>query len=159
MATYYTNQSRTFGTRIGQGAARELVTATAIVAMTTAMIDNTNDLVGLFWLPKGAVVVGVTVAASDMDTNGAPTLAFDIGDADDQNRLIAASAVGQAGTLKVDTVVPSTGFLYKYTADTLINAYVQAVAATGAAGTLYVAVTYFVDPEFSTTALTATTTA
>lgn len=157
MATYYTDKSRAFGTRIGQGHARQDITAEAIVAVTTAMIDNTNDVIGLFYLPKGAVVVGVTVAATDMDTNVSPTLAFDIGDSGSQARLMAASTVGQAGTLS--TAMARGGFLYKYTADTLISAYVQAAAATGAAGTLYVAVRYFVDVDYSTTAMTATTTA
>ena len=158
MAVYYTDQSRTaYAPRVGGVGHRGLVSATAIVAMTTAMIDNTNDEVLLFFLPKGAVVVSATIAATDMDTNGAPTLAFDVGDDSDEDRIFAASAVGQAGTLS--TAIARTGFLYKYTADTAIKVYVQAVSATGAAGTLYVSVDYFVDPEFSTTALTATTTA
>lgn len=158
MATYYTDQSRTaYAPRIGGHGHRGVVSAVAIVAMTTAMIDNTNDEVGLFVLPKGAVIVSATIAATDMDTNGMPTLAFDVGDDSDEDRIFAASTVGQAGTLS--TAMARTGYLYKYTADTLIKAYIQAVSATGAAGTLYVHVNYFVDPEFSTTALTASTTA
>lgn len=157
MATYYTDKSRSFGPRVGVGQHRQIMTAEAIVAITTAMIDNTNDEVGLFRLPKGAVIVGATIAATDMDSNGSPTLAFDVGDDSDEDRIFAASSVGQGGTLS--TAIARTGFLYKYTADTLIKAYVQAVSATGVAGTLYVSVQYFVDLEYSTTALTATTTA
>jgi hypothetical protein len=134
-----------------------LQTAEAIVAMTTAMVDNTDDEVALFWLPKGAVVVGASISATDMDTNGTPTLAFDVGDTADEDRLIAASQVGRAGTL-ANALAP-TGHLYKYTADTQIKAYVQAAAATAAAGTLYVSVQYFVDLEYSTTGVTATTVA
>lgn len=157
MAIYYTDKSRTFGTRVGPGVHRQECIAEAIVEMTTAMIDNANDEVGLFRLPKGAVVTGVVAAATDMDTGGSPALAFDIGDDSDEDRLMAASTIGQAGTLS--NSLARTGFLYKYTSDTLIKAYVQTAAATGAAGTLYVAVRYFVDPEYSTTALTASTTA
>ena len=155
MATYYLEKARSYGKRVGPGAHRQTCIAEAIVALSTAMIDNTNDEIGLFYLPKGAVIVGATIAATDMDTNGTPTLAFDVGDASDEDRIFAASAVGQAGT--VSSAIARTGFLYKYTADTLITAYVQAVSATGAAGTLYVAIEYFVDAEYSTTAETPTT--
>ncbi len=158
MAVYYTDQSRTaYAPRVGGVGHRGLVSATAIVAMTTAMIDNANDEVLLFFLPKGAVVVSAVIAGTDMDTNGTPALAIDVGDDSDEDRIFAASTVGQAGTLS--TAMARTAMLYKYTADTAIKAYIQTAAATGAAGTLYVTVNYFVDPEFSTTALTATTTA
>lgn len=155
MAIYYTDKSRPYGSATGPGHNRQILTAEAIVAVTTAMIDNGNDEVGLFWLPAGAVVVGATIAATDMDTNGSPTIAWDVGDDSDEDRIFAASNVAQAGTLSTD--LARTGFLHKYATRTLIKAYVQAVAATGQAGTLYVTVRYFVDPEFSTTALTAST--
>lgn len=157
MATYYTDKSRSFGPRVGVGQHRQIQVAEAIVAMTTAMIDNSNDEVGLFRLPKGAVIVRATIAATDMDTDGSPALAIDVGDDSDEDRIFAASTVGQAGTLS--TAMARTAMLYKYTADTLIKAYIQTASATGAAGTLYVCVEYFVDHEYSTTALTATTTA
>jgi hypothetical protein len=158
MALFYTDKSRSFGIRTGVGEARELIVAEAIVAMTTAMLDNADDEVGLFWLPKGAVIVGATIAATDMDT-GAAALAFDVGDATVENRIFAASTVAQTGAATVSTAMARTAFLFKCTTDTLIKAFVQTAAATAAAGTLYVAVHYFVDPEYSTTALTATTTA
>lgn len=157
MAVYYTDLSRTFGTRLGQGTSRDTVIATAIVAVTTAMIDNTDDVITLFRVPRGAVVTSARIAATDMDTNASPTLAFNVGDAGSATRLFAASAVGQAGTFS--TAMQPTALLYKYTADTLIQAAVSAVAATGAAGTLTLVLEYFVDPEFVTTGLTATTTA
>lgn len=157
MATYYTQKSRGFGPRIGQGHARQEIVAEAIVEITTAMIDNVNDEVGLFYLPKGAVITGATISATDMDTNASPTLAFDVGDDSSESRIFAASQVGRAGTLS--TAMERGAHLYKYTSATLVKAYVQAAAATGAAGTLYVSVRYFVDADYSTTALTASTTA
>lgn len=157
MAVYYTDKSRTFGTRVGTGIARQIIVAEAIVAMTTAMLDNADDEVGLFYLPKGAVVVRATIAATDMDSNGSPALAIDVGDASDEDRIFAGSTVGQGATLS--TAIATTGFLYKYANDTMIKAFINTAAATAAAGTLYVAVEYFIDPEYSTTALTATTAA
>lgn len=157
MAIWYTDAGRSFGTRVGPGVSRQTVTVTAIVAMTTTMLDNADDEVALFRLPKGAVVVSASMMGSDMDTNGSPALVIDLGDDSDEDRLIAASTVGQAGTLS--STLATTGFLYKYTSDTLIKAYIKTAAATAAAGTLSVAVSYFVDPEFSTTGVTASTTA
>lgn len=160
MASYYVDTGRfASGVKVGFGPSRTECVAPFIVAMTTAMIDNTNDNVTLCYLPKGAVVTGIHVYATDMDTNGSPTLAIDIGDSGDQDRLLAASNIGQAGTASHTGLVASTGFMYKYTADTAIVATIQAVSATGAAGTLKGFIRYFVDQDFSTTAQTASTTA
>lgn len=154
MTTYYLEKGRSYGKRVAPGIHRQECIADALVALSTAMIDNVNDEVGLFYLPKGAVITGITASATDMDTNASPTLAFDIGDDGDEDRLMAATTVGQAATLSSALAV--TGHLYKYTTATLIKAYVQAVSATGAAGTLRVTVRYFVDEDFSTTAETPT---
>src|SRR4030067_650487 len=144
MTATETSLSSTSGKVVGPGWTREVVTATAIIAMTTAMIDNVDDDVGLFYLPAGAVIVGAAISATDMDTHGTPTLAIDVGDSGDEDRIFAASTVGQAGTYS--NAMARTAHLYKYTAKTQIRAYIQAVSATGAAGTLTVSVSYFVDP-------------
>lgn len=153
MAVYETDLSRTTGIVRGPGWNRSIVTASAVVAMTTAMIDNANDDVGLFYVPKGAVIVAAGIAATDMDTNGSPALAIDVGDSGDEDRIFAASTVGQAGTASF--AMARTAFLYKYTSETQIRAYIQTASGTGAAGTLYVWVQYFVDEDYDTTALTA----
>lgn len=155
MATYETSLSGNRGVVVGPGWGREEVVMTAIVAITTAMIDNADDDVGLFYVPKGFVVTGAAIAATDMDTATSAALAFDVGDSDDENRIFAASTVGQGGTYS--NAMARAGFLYKYTAKTQIRAYVETAAATGASGTLYVAITGFIDPDFDTTALTAST--
>jgi hypothetical protein len=153
MTAFETQLSGKRGIVLGNGWGREIICATAIVAMTTAMLDNANDDVGLFAVPAGAVVVGATLSATDMDTNGTPTLAIDIGDSADEDRIFAASVVGQAGTLS--QAMARTAHLYKYTAETQLRAYIQTAAATAAAGTLTFSLFYFIDPEFSTTALVA----
>jgi len=173
MAVYETSKSKTSGISVSSGWNRQVITDVAIVAMTTAMLDSNTDDVGLLYVPAGAVIVGATLSATDMDT-GSPALAIDVGDASDEDRIFAASAVGhaidvgdasdedrifaasavgQAGTLS--SAIATTGFLYKYTTSTQLRAYIQTAAATAAAGTLYFSVSYFVDPEFSTTALVA----
>lgn len=104
-----------------------------------------TDYINLIWVPKGFRVTGCTISADDMDTSTGMTI--DIGDSGDQDRLIAASAVAQANTLKVDTLRPTAissgvitlGFGYKYTADTLLVATVLAApSGTGSAGSIYV---------------------
>jgi hypothetical protein len=149
MANYATQRTQGYGVRRGAGWSRQPIEDGVTISCTTAMIDNTNDSIELFWLPKGAVILGVVASASDMDSNGSPTLAFNIGDSGSNSRLMVATAVGQAGTLS-STLAP-TGHMYKYTADTKLVAYVSTAAATAVAGTLTVSVRYFVDEGFSAT--------
>src|SRR5262245_17698146 len=127
MTAFETDKSRatTSYPLVGNGWSRAVVCETAIVAMTTAMIDNANDDVGLFWLPAGAVIVGGTLSATDMDSSTG--LAIDVGDSVDEDRLFAASAVGQAGTTSAS--LATAGHLFKYTAKTQIRAYIQTAAS------------------------------
>jgi hypothetical protein len=147
MATYETDKSNSLRHRtlVGSGWGREIVSDSVAVTMTTAMIDNANDDVGLLWVPKGAVIVGALLSATDMDTATTPALLIDVGDADDENRIFAASAVGGTGTSS--TAIATAGHLYKYTANTQLRAYINAAATTGAEGTLKFTVFYFIDPE------------
>ncbi|MBK8467829.1 MAG: hypothetical protein IPL32_18615 [Chloracidobacterium sp.] len=151
MAIYATSQSAAYGKKFGPGVARQRIELVAIVAVTTAMLDNANDEVGLFWVPKGFVPTAITFNATDMDSG--TTLAWDVGDDDDENRLMAAITTGQAAGTSV--AIDTAGFLYKYTATTLIKAYIQTAATTPVAGTIKVLLSGFVDEEFSTTALVA----
>lgn len=144
MASYETTKSAATGISLGQGWAGQSITDRVSLSLTTAMIDNTNDSIGLMYVPAGAIITSVTLSATDMDSNNSPTLAFDIGDSGDQDRLMAASTVGQAGTLS--TAMARTGHNYQYTSRTQLRAYVQAAAATAVAGTLNFSVTYTVDP-------------
>lgn len=149
MATYTTQKSQTYGTVIGQGGSRNLVVDTVTVSMTTAMLDNANDEVELLWVPKGAVFDSAVLSASDMDTNGSPALVIDVGDDSDEDRIFAASTVGQAATLT--TAFATTAHGYKWSSATKIKAYIKTAAATGAAGTITFTIRYFVDENFSAT--------
>jgi len=154
MPAYETELSRSYGKVVGAGVARSIIAIPAIVAFSTDMLDNANDDVGLFSVPKGFVVTGITASATDMDT-GSAALVIDIGDAAVEDRLLAASIIGQAGTLS--TALAPAGHLYKYTTQTQIRAYVKTAAATAAAGTLKVVLEGFIDEGFDTTPLVATT--
>jgi hypothetical protein len=151
MATYETSKSAEYGVSYGPGAARQIVCDTVSVAITTAMLDNANDDVGLLWLPKGAVIVYARLDATDMDESTG--LVLDVGIAGTEELILANVTIGQAGGSSV--ALAAAGFLYKCTARTQLRAYVSTAATTGVAGTLKFAIQYFVDEDFSTTALVA----
>lgn len=77
MAIYATSQSLPGGKTKGPGFASQEVVLTAIVAVTTAMIDNANDEVGLFWVPKGFIPTSIVFNTTDMD--GSTGLLWDVG--------------------------------------------------------------------------------
>jgi hypothetical protein len=103
-----------------------------------AAAPSTSDTINFGYVPKNFRLLHATIEATDMDTGGSPTLALNVGDSGDADRLFAASTVGQAGTQS--SAITTNGFGYKYTDKTLITGVASANAATGAAGTLYLAV-------------------
>lgn len=153
MATYETSLSGLRGEVVGTGWSRELVIVPAIVSLPAAALNNADDDTGLFYVPAGFVVYGITASATDLDTGTAAALRLDIGDSGDEDRLLSDGAFGSTGTLS--STLAAAGFLHKYTARTQIRVYVRTAATTAAAGTLKVALLGFVDPDFNTTALVA----
>ena len=93
-----------------------------------------NATVAGFVVPRGFIVTGIIAVATDMDTNGSPTLALSVGDAGSATRFLSSSTIGQAGTST--QTLASTGLLYEFTADTEIVITASTAAATAAAGTL-----------------------
>lgn len=93
-----------------------------------------NSVVEAFMVPAGFTVTGIIAVASDMDTNGTPTLALSVGDSGSATRHLSSSTIGQAGTST--QTLAATGLLYTYTADTKILVTASTAAATAAAGTL-----------------------
>lgn len=94
-----------------------------------------NDVLNMGYLPKGVTLVGFIVHATDMDTNGTPTLAWKITVGSDD--LKTGITIGQATSVSTHTltqflsVAPTTT-----TAPTLVKVTFTAAAATAAAGTL-----------------------
>jgi hypothetical protein len=96
-------------------------------------------------VPKYARIVDALLEATDMDTNGSPTLAFNIGDSGDADRLFAATTAGQAAGITRMTAV--TGFGHRYDDETLITGAPSTNAATGAAGTLALYLFYVIEDD------------
>lgn len=141
MATYssadYTNKNPF----PSHGLARNVKGAFFTVSCTAA--PATTDTINFGYLPKNARVLSMTLESTDMDTNGSPTLALNVGDSGSASRYFSASTVGQAGTAAVASAV--TGLGYLTTDRTLITGVASNNAATGAAGTLYLTVFYTVE--------------
>lgn len=85
-------------------------------------------------LPPNFTCLHGAIWATDMDTGGSPTLAFNVGTAATAALFFAASNVGQAGT--ASGAIARAGYGFTTTAKTRVIVTVSAAAATAAAGTL-----------------------
>ncbi len=125
----------------GHGLGGNVKVSYGVVAATGTI--TTADSATVCRLPVGAVVLGVTLEADDLDTNGTPTITLNVGDAGSATRYFSASTVAQAGTAAVATA--ASGLLYTVTGtnDTAVVVAVAANAATSADGNIRVAVLYY----------------
>jgi hypothetical protein len=145
MATYSSSAYTNNVPPATYGLGSNVKVAYASVSCTAA--PSTSDTLNFFYLPAGARVVFAALEASDMDTNGSPTLTLNIGDAGSASRLFSASTVGQAGTSSQALAVAGQGA--SFSTKTLITGTAAANAATGAAGTVELTVFYVLEGQAS----------
>lgn len=107
----------------------------------TAANTEADSLIKVFRVRKGFCVTGAIMSATDIDTGGSPAVTLMLGDTDNDDRLIAAANIGQAGG--VTNTLAATGIGYIFTADTDVYIKVGTAAATGAAGTVRAVLTGF----------------
>ena len=106
---------------------------TATVTLTAA--PTTADVINFFTIPRNSIIVGATVASSQIDSNGTPTVTLNVGDAGSAGRLFSAlNTVGRTAPGSMSSVMAYGGYGYQYTADTVITGSVAANPATGVAG-------------------------
>lgn len=124
------------------------------VTPTAAQVGAVDTVLATIAIPADAIVLDVMVYATDMDTNGTPTLALDVGDSSgpatpDDNRLVAAFNQDSgadtihsswSGNLTEKPVDYSTLTVTGATVN--IECTVETAAATGANGTLVMGITY-----------------
>jgi hypothetical protein len=113
-----------------------------------AAAPTTSDAFNFGYLPPGAVVTGATLkAAGQIDSNGSPTLTTNIGVSGTPQLFFAASTVGRTAGASVDVTMAASGRLYKNTsgAKQAVVGALGANPATGAAGSLELAISYFVE--------------
>jgi len=116
-----------------------------IRTIAIASAPTINDVWQVVDLPPGAIVTGVTLDSDRLDTNGSPTLTLDVGDASAAQRFIAASTNAQTATTAPQTINVKGVLGYTYAARTTIQVLVHAVAATFAAGSVRLKVSYTMD--------------
>jgi len=106
-----------------------------------------NDVIQFGYLPVNAVVVGAVLKADgQLDGNGAPTLAFDLGVTGSPALFKSAiTTVGRVAGASADSTNAAAGTLYQNTSGgkLLVYATATAAAATGAAGNVEVDISYF----------------
>lgn len=120
-------------------------THTVRFPVTLSAAVTTADAVQFGYVPQYARIVDAVLQSTDIDTNGTPTVTINVGDAGDVDRFFAASTIGQTGGVVRMSV--TTGFGYRYDTATLITGAFAANAATGAAGTLTLYLTYVVEDD------------
>jgi len=104
------------------------------INVLAADVNGAGNIIGVFSLPAGFLVDGILAAFTDMDTGGAPTLSFSVGDAASAFRYLNADTSARAGGTV--TALAATGLLYKNPTETEIQVQVSGVAQVGAAGTI-----------------------
>lgn len=103
-----------------------------------------NDLIQMMTIPAGATICSVVLDSDKLDSNGTPTIKFDVGDGTVANRYLAASTLPQQGGAAVANVAAAYG--YQYTSNTPLYVKVNTAAATFQAGTVRLLVEYTMDP-------------
>lgn len=135
---------------------------TAAIAVALAV----NDTVQLVSLPPYARVTGACLSSDQLDSNGTPTIAFTLGDAGtgisggtnyqaaSAARYFTGTAIGRVAS-PADANANATmrgqaqNFYNNQNAPLIIYATCSAVAATFAAGNLYLRMSYYVDEPAS----------
>lgn len=111
-------------------------------SITTAMLAS-GIVTRLGILPAGSRVVGGYLQVPDLDSNGSPALAIDIGYADaeasvdDVDGILDGATTGQAGGL--NTTFLTAGVDREFTYDTYITFTAATAAATAVAGDITLA--------------------
>lgn len=117
----------------GMGASVKIYRATLPLATGDLALNAVHNLMDL---PPGVTVHHGTIWATDMDTNGTPLLAFNVGTVATPALFFSATTVGRDGS--ASNVMARAGYGFTTTARTRVRAVVSAAAATAAAGTLEV---------------------
>ena len=105
------------------------------------------DVINVGALPAGAVVTAAILkAASQLDSNGTPTLTLSLGVSGAAGLFKSAiTTVGRAAGATADVTLAPAGALYKAPARTTVIVTVGAGSATAVAGTLEVDLEYYVE--------------
>jgi hypothetical protein len=154
MSTAYT--TALFNSKVGSSSGHGLSRMHTSLHAISGSISTwaANDTIAVGYLPRQAIVTNVILkAASQLDSNGSPTLAIDVGIVGTAQLFKAAvTTVGRASGASVDTTNTATGYLWQNTtgADVEVLITVHTAAATAVAGTLELDIEYYVEDATAT---------
>ncbi|ALS63620.1 hypothetical protein [Pandoraea apista] len=139
MTTFTATNTGTANAVAGVGDGHGLKAVVGVFTLGAALA--LNDVIASPTLPKGATIVDVIVTATDLDTNGTPTISLDVGYGDDPDYFIQASTIGQTGGV-ARASAPTAKPLLLALNDT-VDVTVKAAPATGATtGTVSIVVLF-----------------
>ncbi len=114
-----------------------------VAALTTALA-NGDTILGPV-VPAGQFMSGVTIDVDALDSNGTPTLAFEVGIAGTPAKFIATgNTTARAGGIQSANVAGTNGT--KFAVDTAILVTITAGPATAVAGNMRIKATYTASP-------------
>jgi hypothetical protein len=149
MSTAYT--TALFNSKVGSSSGHGLNRMHTSLHAISGSISTwaAGDTIAVGWLPRQAIVTNVILkAASQLDSNGSPTLALDVGIVGTAQLFKAAvTTVGHASAASADVTNTGAGYLWQNTtgADVEVIITVHTAAATAVAGTLELDVEYYVE--------------
>lgn len=108
----------------------------AVYTLTAALVAA--DVIQMIPVAPGERVVDLHLITEDLDTNGTPTITFDVGDGDDVDRYIDGTTAPQTGGIAeygsgVASDAAAIAINKLYTAADTIDIVVASAVATGAA--------------------------
>ena len=121
---------------------QHLVCNTVTAAVTTSLAAA--DTITGPSIPAGAYLIDVILECTDLDTNGTPTIAWNVGISGTAAKFMSAVTTGQSAGQSRPNVAGVVG--YSPTSDTPGIATVSTAAATKAAGTVVLSIIYTNDP-------------
>lgn len=123
---------------------RDTVTLTAALGL--------NDGGSIFYLPVNAVIVGgYAKFPTALDTNGSPTLTFDLGVTGTAQLFLAADTTARAGGIQRTFATAAYGYKNTSGAKLAVTWLAHAASATGpTAATFEVMLSYFIEEPTTT---------
>lgn len=106
-----------------------------------------GDVIQMVKAPKGATIIEVIVAITDVETDAGVTHRFDVGDGGDVDRFIDGSSAGNTGGIArlgdgVAAAVVDNAHGFTYTEDDTIDILIVAASTAKAAGVVKLTAIY-----------------
>lgn len=120
-----------------------------------------GDVYQLAQIPNGYTITDMILDTDQLDSNGAPTIVLEVGDAGNASRFYSGVTAAKAGGIAIPTVPQTIGYTYAVgsgntgqfyggnAGSNIIQAQVTTAAATYKAGNVRLSVRLMLMPEWS----------